>query len=97
MERSRAKWTCFAWEARQLTEIDANTADQDALRQPGARLCRNRNPQVRALSIIGPAGGKAPRQGKSPRKAAILYLGPVLVAKNLHLMEFVLIFRGNSG
>jgi hypothetical protein len=29
MKRFRAKWTRFAWEARQFSQIGAETADQD--------------------------------------------------------------------
>jgi hypothetical protein len=76
-------------------------------RRPDA-LCGNRrlplpvshNPisQVRALSITGPAGGKALPQGKSPRFRAWIRpgAGPVLVAKNLHLLDFLLIFHRDS-
>jgi hypothetical protein len=34
MKRFRAKWTRFAWEARQLSQIGADAAGQDPLRQP---------------------------------------------------------------
>jgi hypothetical protein len=51
MERSFAKWTCFAWEARQLPEIGANTADQDALRQPALAFTEIAKPKSgRSLS-----------------------------------------------
>src|SRR3979490_2175853 len=58
---------------------------------------RKTHQRVRALSIIGPAGGNAPRPGKSPRPAPVPFnLGTVLVAKNLHLTDFLLIFRRDS-
>jgi hypothetical protein len=62
MERYLAKMNlCFARKARQI----------DALRQPALAFAENRNAEVRALSIIGPASGKAPQQGKSPRKVLV--------------------------
>jgi hypothetical protein len=78
--------------------IGANTAGQDALRQPAIAFAE-RQSQVRALSIIGPAGGKAPRRGKSPHPAPGSLLTPkvIPVAKNLHLTNFLLIFRRDSG
>jgi len=51
--------------------ITGNRREYRSPAATGARLYRNRKAQVRALSIIGPAGGKAPRQGKSPRKATV--------------------------
>jgi hypothetical protein len=34
LKRFRAKWTRFAWEARQFASIGADAAGQDALQQP---------------------------------------------------------------
>src|SRR3977135_3540213 len=80
------------------------TANRREYRRSGCPRGNRRSPlpalqsEVRALSIIGPAGGKAPRQGKSPRPASgsPLTLGSILVAKNLHLTNFLLIFHGDS-
>jgi hypothetical protein len=48
MELFRAKWTRFAWEARQLPEIGANTA---ALRQPAPAFTEIAKPKSgRSLS-----------------------------------------------
>jgi hypothetical protein len=64
MKRFRAKWTRFAWEACQFWQIGAETADQD---EPCGNRCSpllKSQGSIRALSIIGPADGKAPRRGK---------------------------------
>ena len=50
----------FGREARQLSQIGADTAGQELLRKPALAFARLASGQVRALSIIGPAAGKAP-------------------------------------
>jgi len=49
MERYPAKWTCFAWEARQSPEIGANTTGQDTLRQPALAFAEFATPGSGAL------------------------------------------------
>src|SRR5690348_6212679 len=57
-------------------------------------LGRNRLTGSGRSSNIGPAGGKVPAGGKSPHRDGMADLfRTVLVARNLHLTDFLHIFR----
>src|SRR5712692_8692792 len=67
IEHFRAKWTRFAWEARQLSWIGTNTTARNCPAAIGARLCRNRKVKSARSLSYSPADGKAPRRGKPQR------------------------------
>src|SRR5256885_4274180 len=96
IERCRAKWTRFAWEARQSCSIDAHTAGQDAPAATGFAFADVAQLSPRAL-YHRPQRRQSTTAGKITLELhCSLKPGSALVAKNLHLTDFLLIFHGDS-
>jgi hypothetical protein len=67
MKRFKAKWTVLGEKRtnyRGLAQIGADTAGQELLRKTALASAKLASGQIRALSNIRPAAGKAPAPGK---------------------------------